>query len=82
MISNNGDIKVDKLVEGKRKYDVVRKIVNNTEQFQLVIRQLQETDSGAYKCQIYLPNQNYQQWPSKFGNLTVQSKWFTLDRLL
>lgn len=71
-ISNNEEIKEEKIVDGKRKYDVVRTVRNNREQYQLVIRQLQETDSGAYRCQIYLPNQNYKEWPFKFGNVTVQ----------
>jgi hypothetical protein len=70
LISTDEYVKVGTVVEGKRKYDVVKIQNNNREQFQLT-----ETDAGDYTCQIYLPNQNYKQWPKKIGHLTVQSKF-------
>jgi hypothetical protein len=75
LISIDEYVKVGTVVEGKRKYDVVKIQNNNREQFQLIIRSLTETDAGDYTCQIYLPNQNYKQWPKKIGHLTVQSKF-------
>ena len=72
LISTDENVKVGTVVEGKRKYDVVKIRNNNREQFQLIIRSLTETDSGDYTCQIYLPNQNYKKWPQKIGHLTVQ----------
>ena len=73
LISTDENVKIGTVVEGKRKYDVVKIRNNNREQFQLIIRSLTETDSGDYTCQIYLPNQNYKKWPQKIGHLTVQS---------
>ena len=74
-ISTDENVKIDTMVDGKSKYDVVKTRNNTREQFQLIIRSLTETDSGNYTCQIYLANQNYKDWPQKTGNLTVQSKF-------
>ena len=72
-ISTDENVKVGTVVEGKRKYDVVKIQNNNRQQFQLIIRSLTETDSGDYTCQIRIPNQIYTTWPKKIGHLTVQS---------
>ena len=72
-ISTDENVKVGTVVEGKRKYDVVKIRNNNREQFQLIIRSLTETDSGDYICQIFLQNLNHKKWPKKIGRLTVQS---------
>ena len=74
LISDGENIKINVIVDGQRKYEVVKTSRNNRDQYQLVIRGLTEVDSGDYKCQIYLPNQNYLEWPSKIGHLTVQSE--------
>ncbi|XP_052060075.1 lachesin-like isoform X2 [Mytilus californianus] len=71
-ISSDETVRVDYVVEGRRKYDVVKYRSNNREMYQLIIRSLTETDAGNYTCQIYLPNQNYKEWPQKLGELTVQ----------
>ncbi|CAC5416126.1 unnamed protein product [Mytilus coruscus] len=71
-ISSGETVRIDEVVEGRRKYDVVKYRTNNHEIYQLIIRSLTETDAGNYTCQIYLPNQNYKEWPQKLGKLTVQ----------
>ncbi|CAC5416127.1 unnamed protein product [Mytilus coruscus] len=71
-ISSDESVRIDEVVEGRRKYDVVKYRSNNREMYQLIIRSLTETDAGNYTCQIYLPNQNYKEWPQKLGSLTVQ----------
>lgn len=52
LISNNEDVKIKYVINGKRKYDVLRKNEDNREKFQLIIRELEETDSGEYLCLI------------------------------
>lgn len=74
-ISTNEDILQNYQVEGHNKYDVIRTVNNNREQYQLVIRALTENDAGNYNCQIRLTNLNYKQWPRKTASLTVQSKF-------
>ncbi|CAG2222083.1 unnamed protein product [Mytilus edulis] len=71
-ISSDETVLIDEVVEGKRKYDVVKYGNTNRLMYQLIIRSLTETDAGTYTCQIYLPNQNYKEWPQKLGVLTVQ----------
>lgn len=71
-ISTNEDILQNYQVEGHNKYDVIRTVNNNREQYQLVIRALTENDAGNYNCQIRLTNLNYKQWPRKTASLTVQ----------
>ncbi|CAC5416124.1 unnamed protein product [Mytilus coruscus] len=71
-ISSGETVRIDEVVEGRRKYDVVKYRTNNHDIYQLIIRSLTETDAGNYRCQIYLPNQNYMEWPKKLGRLTVQ----------
>ncbi|XP_071175791.1 lachesin-like isoform X2 [Mytilus edulis] len=71
-ISSDETVFIDEVVEGKRKYDVVKYGNTNRLMYQLIVRSLTETDAGTYTCQIYLPNQNYKEWPQKLGVLTVQ----------
>ncbi|XP_063439091.1 uncharacterized protein LOC134720642 [Mytilus trossulus] len=71
-ISSDETIRIDEIVKGQKKYDVVKYGNTNRLMYQLIIRSLTETDAGNYTCQIYLPNQNYDEWPQKFGVLTVK----------
>ncbi|XP_063439092.1 lachesin-like [Mytilus trossulus] len=71
-ISSDETIRIDEIVEGQKKYDVVKYGNTNRLMYQLIVRSLTETDAGNYTCQIYLPNQNYKEWPQKWGVLTIQ----------
>ncbi|VDH98498.1 Hypothetical predicted protein [Mytilus galloprovincialis] len=70
-ISSDETIRINEVVEGQRKYDVVKYGNTNRLMYQLIVRSLTETDAWNYTCQIYLPNQNYKEWPQKMGVLTV-----------
>ncbi|OPL33545.1 lachesin, partial [Mytilus galloprovincialis] len=71
-ISSNETVLIDEVVEGQRKYDLVKYGSNDSDIYQLIVRSLTETDAGNYTCQIYLPNQNSTEWPRESGSLTVQ----------
>ena len=75
LISSDDTVIINTMVNGQKKYDVVKTHMTNKDLFQLVIRSLTETDSGLYMCQIYHPFMNHTQWPRKSGYLTVQGKW-------
>ncbi|XP_052060070.1 lachesin-like isoform X4 [Mytilus californianus] len=71
-ISMDNTVRVDLFVEGRNKYSVVKYRTNNRKTYQLIIESLTEIEAGNYTCQIYLPNQNYEELPRMFRDVTVQ----------
>ncbi|XP_063428147.1 lachesin-like [Mytilus trossulus] len=70
-ISSNEKIRVGSVVGGSRKYEVMKYKYDNREIYQLIIQSVTETDAGNYTCQMYLPDQNYKEWPQKNVDLIV-----------
>ncbi|CAC5367517.1 unnamed protein product [Mytilus coruscus] len=75
-ISSDETVRVDSVVGGKKKYGVMKYEYSNRKTYQLIIRSVKETDAGNYTCQIYLPNQNYKEWPQKTVDLIVFTNAF------
>ena len=73
-ISSDETIRVGFVVGGSRKYEVMKYKYDNREIYQLIIQSVTETDAGNYTCQIYLPYDNYKEWPQKIMDLIVFSK--------
>ncbi|KAL5019979.1 hypothetical protein ScPMuIL_002871 [Solemya velum] len=73
VISENKDIQVlNKKIDGRWKYEVIRteNLLRTT--FKLVISHLTEEDSGTYNCYVKMETVDYEYWPIKKGQLTVQ----------
>ncbi|CAG2252770.1 unnamed protein product [Mytilus edulis] len=74
-ISSNETVLIDEVVEGQRKYDLVKYGSNDSDIYQLIVRSLTETDAGNYTCQIYLPNQNSTEWPRDIVVVAPNITW-------
>ncbi|XP_071145170.1 lachesin-like [Mytilus edulis] len=70
-ISSDETIRVGFVVGGRRKYEVMKYKYDNREIYQLIIQSVTETDAGNYTCQIFLPYDNYKEWPQKEMDLIV-----------
>ncbi|VDI29599.1 Hypothetical predicted protein, partial [Mytilus galloprovincialis] len=71
-ISSDGIVRFDLFVEERNTYSVVKYRIHNRQTYQLMIESLTEVEAGNYTCQIYLPNQNYEELPRMFRSVTIQ----------
>ncbi|CAC5383967.1 HNT [Mytilus coruscus] len=71
-ISSDNTVRVELFVGGRNKYSVVKYSTNNRKTYQLIIESLTEIEAGNYTCQIHLPDQNYEELPRMFWDVTVQ----------
>ncbi|XP_076110102.1 lachesin-like [Mytilus galloprovincialis] len=71
-ISSEGIARFDLFVEERNKYSVVKYRTHNSQTYQLIIESLTEIEAGNYTCQIYLPNQNYEELPRMLRSVTIQ----------
>lgn len=55
-----------------KKYDVRVRQKGDRHTYMLVINRLRQQDSGMYQCQVQITNAVQDDWPKKFGSLTVQ----------
>ncbi|CAG2228881.1 ANK [Mytilus edulis] len=71
-ISSDGIVRFDLFVEERNRYSVVKYRTHNSQTYQLIIESLTEIEAGNYTCQIYLPNQNYEELPRMLRSVTIQ----------
>ena len=76
IISNDQKIIIDNPIckEGKRKYEVLKRMKNQRITYVLVVNCLELVDYGYYKCYIQIRGADIWRWPSKTASLVVQGE--------